>query len=440
VEEDAPTCEVSAINPGPPFEVEFTIQDWDDGLRVISVVDSVNADVTIPPFFQGMIDPVTVIATKQNEDLSLLVTLEATDMGGLSTVCKYEQESTDEEPPIFEVLSENPGPPYSLQLGVRDGGSGLKSIVTRKAANATVLISSFTQGTKEPVIVQITQTIGDISFSVLLEARDMSDNVATFDFPLETFLEARPEFDAVGNDSSGFFRDYYKEMVIPRGRDRFGRIINDYSAFASEGFTNTAAGLTVDPCFSTTGSTYFSALASTWTEAAFEWRIALQMKPASDISLQVVGCVLSAGETDVWRQARQTGLYRTPWAPQAPVFSPQANPRLSVKALPGPFAVQGFPQGGFYLDARKSPGLESASMADTGITLQALLEGNIILAFPKTGYSNALGETTYELNRGDVLQITIETPYNNSADVRFGRDNVYVKYLGLVGTEYTTAD
>lgn len=439
VEEGPPSCEVTSINPGPPFAVEFTVKDDDDGLKSISVVDSVNASVTIPPFFQGITDPVTVKATKQDQNLGLLVTLEAVDMGGRSVVCKYEQESTDKEPPLFEVVSAIPGPPYLLELGVHDNGSGLKSIVARSATNATVSIPDFPLGTKDTVIVEVAQTIGNMNFSLLVEARDMSDNSTTYAYPVQSFLEARPEFDAVGKDSSNFFNDYYKDMVIPSARDRSGRLINDFSDFDSEGFTNTAAGLTSDPCFSSLGTNYLSALAPSWTEAAFEWLITLQMKPASDISVQVVGCVLSSGETDVWKYARQTGLYSTPWAPQSLVFAPQANPRVTVRAFPGPFAKVGFPKEGFYLDARKSPGLESSSLVASYQSIQSLLEGNIILAFPRTGNSNAQGETMYELNRGDVLRITIETPYNNTADVRFGSDNVFLKYLGLVGTEYTTA-
>jgi len=440
VEEGPPTCDVSSINAGPPFEVEFTIDDDDDGLESISVVNSVNANVTIPPFFQGITDPVTVKATKQNEALALLVELEAVDMGGRSTVCRYEQESTDKEPPVFETVSQIPGPPVLLEIGVRDSGSGLKSIVALSANNATVFIPGFALGTKDAVVVEVSQTIGNMNFSVLVEARDMSDNSTTYEYPVQSFLEARPEFDAVGKDSINFFKDYYKNMVIPNARDKSGRLINDFSDFASERFTNTAAGLTSDRCFSSPGSTYLSSLAATWTEAAFEWLITLQMKPASDISLQIVGCVLSAGETDIWKHARQTGLYSTAWAPQAPVFAPQANPRVTVRAFPGPFAKIGFPEEGFYLDARRSPGLESSSLVASYQTIQSLLDGNIIMAFPKTGNTNAQGETMYELSRGDVVKITIEIPYNNTADVRFGSDNVFLKYLGLVGTEYTTAD
>lgn len=439
-EEGPPTCGVTSINAGPPFQVEFTVDDDDDGLASISVVNSVNANVTIPPFFQGITDPVTVKATKQNEALAMLVELEAVDMGGRSTVCRYEQESTDKEPPVFEIISQIPGPPALLEVGVRDSGSGLKSITDVRATNATVSIPAFTQGTKDVVIVEVSQTIPNLNFSVLMEARDMSGNSTAYGYPAQSFLEARPEFDAVGKDSINFFKDYYKDMVIAKARDRSGRLINDFSDFASEGFTNTAAGLTSDPCFSPPGSTYLSSLAATYTEASFEWLITLQMKPASDINLQIVGCVLSAGETDVWKQARQTGLYSTAWAPQAPVFAPQANPRVTVRVFPGPFAKAGFPEEGFYLDARKSPGLESSSLVASYQSIQSLMDGTIILALPRTGNSNAQGETMYELSRGDIVEIRVETPYNNTADVRFGRDNVFLKYLGLVGTEYTTAD
>lgn len=440
VEEFAPSCFISGIDSGPPFGLEFTIQDEDDGLQYVSVTDSDNAEITIPSFSPGITEPVVVSVVKQNESLGVLVVLEAVDMGGRITVCRYEEGSSDLQPPAFTILFENPGPPFGVGLGVRDTGSGLRSITALNMTNATVFIPDFTQGTQEVVVIEILQSIGNLGFSVLLEARDMSNNVIAFEYPAESFLEVRPEFDAVGNDSSIFFKDYCKDMIIVKGQDRFGRAINDFSDFPSEGFANTAAGLTPDPCFSSSGNTYLSSLASTWTQATYEWRIALQMKPASDVSLHVVGCVLTAGETDGWKQARQTGLYRTPWAPRTPVFSPQANPRIQVRALPGPFSVTGFPQEGFYLDARKSPGLDSSSLLAGYLTLQSMVEGNVLLALPRTGATNALGQTTFELSRGDVLQISIVTPYNNTADVRFGADNVHVKYLGFVGTEFTILD
>ena len=440
VEERPPTCAVTFVDPGPPFYVDFTIQDEDGGLEIISVLESLNADVTIPFFLSGTTDPVTVRATKQNEALSLLVTLEALDTDGRSTICRYEQDSADKEPPIFEIVSQNPGPPYSLQVGVQDTDSGLGSITSRSATNATVFIPDFAQGTRDVVVIGILQTIGNLDFSVLLEARDMNDNASIYEYPVQSFREARPEFDAVGNDSDMLFKDYCKDMIIVKGLDRFGRAVNNFSDFSSEGFTNTAAGLTPDPCFSSTGNVYLSALAGAWTQAEFQWKIVLQMKPASDMSLHIVGCVLSAGESDVWKHARQTGLYSAPWAPRTPIFVPQANPRIRIRALPGPFAMTGFPQEGFYLDARKAPGLETSPLLAGALTLQSMVEGTIILALPKTGYTSALGQTMYEMNRGDVLEIIIETPYNNTADVRFGRDNVFLKYLGLVGTEYTTLD
>ena len=71
-------------------------------------------------------------------------------------------------------------------------------------------------------------------------------------------------------------------------------------------------------------------------------------------------------------------------------------------------------------------------------TLQSLLEETLLLVVPITGHRNALGETMYELSQGDRLSITVEIPYNSTADIRFGKDNAVVKYLGFVGTEYIT--
>ena len=95
---------------------------------------------------------------------------------------------------------------------------------------------------------------------------------------------------------------------------------------------------------------------------------------------------------------------------------------------------------GFYLDARKTPGLESSALVESNYTIQSLSEGNIVLALPRTGYSNVIGQTMYELSQGDLIEVSMDIPYNSTADVRFGSDNVVLKYLGIVGTEYTMAD
>ena len=64
----APNCQVTSENPGPPFSVQFTIQDNDDGLNSIQTTSELNASVDIPSFTQGTNEPVVVTATQVNEN------------------------------------------------------------------------------------------------------------------------------------------------------------------------------------------------------------------------------------------------------------------------------------------------------------------------------------------------------------------------------------
>jgi hypothetical protein len=88
------------------------------------------------------------------------------------------------------------------------------------------------------------------------------------------------------------------------------------------------------------------------------------------------------------------------------------------------------------MDARNVPGVQPVPMVDSPLTLQAILEESILLAFPQAGVINASGQAVYELNRGDRIKVTIRIPNNSTADISFGNDNVVLKYLGFVGTEY----
>jgi hypothetical protein len=203
-----------------------------------------------------------------------------------------------------------------------------------------------------------------------------------------------------------------------------------------EYFTSTSGDPSEDPCFSVSNRTYESVLTTSFQEASYEWEITLQMTPLADISLNMVACVLQAGEDDPWTKAQYTGLSRLAWALNTPVFFPNATPALTVKALPGPFATPGFPADGIYLDTRQLAGLAMASLQDNRISLQALVEQGIVIVLPQTGSTNTIGQTGYALNRGDRLRITLSIPPNNTASLRLGRDNVILKYIGIIGTEY----
>lgn len=252
----------------------------------------------------------------------------------------------------------------------------------------------------------------------------------------------RPEFDAVGDDSANFFNDFIKAAVVANALDRAGNQINLFSNFGvrvidgktypAESFKNTAGTNYPDPCF----PGYFSAMVDQYNAANYEWLIVLQMKPESDIDLNIVDCVLKHNTFDIWNAAEQTGRYRAPWGQF--FFLPSANPSISVTVYPGPFATPGFSTP-FVMDARPMPGLlNPVKLVDALYTSKALWEEGLVMVMPETGFLNTSGQSMYNLKQGDYFKITVKVPDNNTADIFYGKDNIVLKYIGIVGTEYTT--
>lgn len=243
---------------------------------------------------------------------------------------------------------------------------------------------------------------------------------------------ARPEFDAVGDDSVNYFNNMVTRKVVEEARDGFGNRINEFSSFSNEYFHNTAGQFYPDWCF----EEYVSSLIDPWSEAVFKWQIVLQIKPQSDIDLEINHCVTDGSDYTVWSAASQTGRYCTPWGLFLSI--PSANPSIAVIAFPGPYATPGFVNP-FHLDAKVIPGLNLFSLADTLFPGKALWCENLLISLPATGHLNSIGETCYVLKSGDYLEITITVPYNNTAYMRYGQDNVLLKYIGVNGTEFSTA-
>jgi hypothetical protein len=98
------------------------------------------------------------------------------------------------------------------------------------------------------------------------------------------------------------------------------------------------------------------------------------------------------------------------------VFVPTANPIMSVRAIPGPFATPGF-AAPITLDARTLPGLTLVAMDEQLYTSKAHWEEGIVLALPKTGETNTSGQTEYNLKQGDVIEVTVAIPSNNTVDL-----------------------
>jgi hypothetical protein len=269
-----------------------------------------------------------------------------------------------------------------------------------------------------------------------------------------------PEFDTVGCDTNNFFNDWIKYMVVCCNQID-GKIVNDYSNWRNdyyvqnndqkvngvtvyEEFYTTAGMLFPDPCFTAEVwlpdhqgpilKEYDSALTDAFNEAVYRWRIILQKKPESDINLNIVDCVLKHNEFDICEEAEQTGRYMDPKLGR--FFVPSANPLITVRAYPGPYATPGFPSAGVTLDARQMPGLSLLCLDNACYTSKALWEEGLVVAMPETGTTNSCGDTMYNLKQGDAIEITVAIPPNNTVDLYYGPDNVILKYIGIMGTYF----
>jgi hypothetical protein len=251
------------------------------------------------------------------------------------------------------------------------------------------------------------------------------------------------EFDAVDCDATNYFaaRDIAQHVQVINNNIGPNGPINFFSYFPGvESFSTTAGQLFPDPCF----PGYVSALTDVWNEAQYTWRIVLQMKPESDIDLNIKDCVLKHNEgiippDTVWTTGsfEQTGRYRA--ADGQLFFVPSANPVVTATAYPGPYATPGFPSSGIIMDARTLPGLALVALDEALYTSKALWYEGIVMALPETGGTNASGQATFNLKQGDVIEVVVDIPGNNTADIRYGRDNVILKYIGIVGTWYYSA-
>jgi hypothetical protein len=262
---------------------------------------------------------------------------------------------------------------------------------------------------------------------------------------IPAFAGNAPEFDTVGDDSANIFNDFIKDMVVDANYvagvwinecsdwDNFHEIVNGVNVY--EDFFTTAGMLFPDPCFDNPNAyrSYSSALTDAYNAAEYRWRIILQMKPESDIDLNIVDCVTKHNEPHWWIAAEQTGRYRADWGQL--FFVPSANPSVTVKAIPGPFATPGFDTA-FYMDSRQIPGLGLLCLDNALYTSKALWEEGIVMVMPETGVTNSCGETVFNLKQGDAIEVEVSIPGNNTCDIYYGEDNVILKYIGIVGTYF----
>lgn len=78
------------IIPGPPKQLQMTVQDGGSGLGSVVVTQSLNATTVVPPFGLGTTTPLVVVATKIDQSQSSQVQMTITDEAGNVTVCDPE--------------------------------------------------------------------------------------------------------------------------------------------------------------------------------------------------------------------------------------------------------------------------------------------------------------------------------------------------------------
>jgi hypothetical protein len=115
-----------------------------------------------------------------------------------------------------------------------------------------------------------------------------------------------PEYDAAGPDNQNYFSQriiYYQAVNAGPNAG-----LEADSFFFREDFDTNAGQLREGPCYPIP-----AALTDVWNEGTYEWWIVLQMKPESDINLNIYDCVLKHNERNIFRYADQTGRYRLDW-------------------------------------------------------------------------------------------------------------------------------
>ena len=205
--------------------------------------------------------------------------------------------------------------------------------------------------------------------------------------------------------------------------------------------------LQTDPCFTfksnavgvTCHFPYQSIYTPEGSGAIYRWRIVLQEKPASDININIEDCVLTETvncATGIFTTASETGFYNVgPYL----VFWQQTLPTITAVAIPGPNASLGFSCiQQLYSRTQPNHTCTLYPICDMPFVSLALFDESIIAAMPQTtGSPFPVGNFApgYSLTGGDMIDISIGIPQSaNPNDYYFGSDNVFLKYVGTIGT------
>ena len=250
----------------------------------------------------------------------------------------------------------------------------------------------------------------------------------------------RPEFDAVGPDDAIYFVSPAIGLVLqnnPWNAD------SDFTGFVNREGWSGPGGLDPDLCFP--GYDSHLVAAGFAGGLGFKYDIVLQMRPDTDLDINIIDCVVkpnseTAFGTNPYEGAHQTGRYLLMGF--LPFFDVTMNPIISAMAVAGPNSAGAWDP--FYLTARTHPLLRNVVLdgARTYYTSKGIWDESIVvrLPTPRTPVDGWPNMFEAALQQGDLIAIDIAMPAQNPVDIRYGQYSVFIKYVGVDRTEWTATD
>ncbi len=178
----------------------------------------------------------------------------------------------------------------------------------------------------------------------------------------------------------------------------------------------------------------------------FEWWIRLPKKPSGEINICIQCGILKpntftpfTGFFAVEECAAETGeRIGTGWCTQNQVLAGtnpiinSALPKITAMVYPGPYSLGFIP---FHLTAFKNPSTYNLSVngagamtnnsslqvldgsTNTRVLLKSCMDKCVIAKIPVTDQLNVLGEVEHDLEQGDLIQVRMDVPVNNTVDI-----------------------
>jgi hypothetical protein len=253
----------------------------------------------------------------------------------------------------------------------------------------------------------------------------------------------RPEYDAVGDDSAIYFTDVSKGLVLQNNPWNFDSNFMPLGDPDPLEYWDGPGALRPDICFPGYDSKLVAAGFGGGLDYA--WKIVLQMRPDTDLDINIIDCVVkpnseTAFGVDANEGAHQTGRYLLMGF--LPFFDVTMNPIIRARALAGPNAAGNWDW--FYLTARTHPLLRNVTLdgARTYFTSKGIWDESIVVRLPEpmVPVDGHPGMFEAALQQGDMFEIEFIMPAQNPVDVRYGQYSVFVKYVGVDKTDWTATD